>query len=148
MPFKNFKIWRGKLPHWRADDVVYFVTFRHSRDLLDMERAILFAQLLRPDSQKYDLTALLVLADRTELIFRVRMTAEGPIELSKVVEHAKQKAGRRIMKSSGERYPPFFAESYDRIIRDEVELEERLDAMISAPDDIDNYPTLFVAPTD
>jgi hypothetical protein len=145
MPFKNFKIWRGKLPHWRADDVVYFVTFRHSRALTENERAILFAQLLRPDTQKYDLVALLVLDERTELIFRVRETIGGPIEFSKVVEPAKQKAGKRILKSTGERYPPFYAESYDRIIRDEIELEERLDAMISAPDDIDNYPTLFVA---
>ena len=29
----NFNVWRGRLPHWRADDVTYYATFRHRRDL-------------------------------------------------------------------------------------------------------------------
>ena len=41
-----------------------------------------------------------------------------------MLEKAKTKAGKQIIKLSGERFPPFYTESYDRIIRDEGELEE------------------------
>jgi hypothetical protein len=148
--FRNFKIWRGRLPHWRADDVTYYVTFRHSRALDATERAILFAQLLRPDTRKYDLTVACVLPEKSELVFRVREGRAGPNELSDIVERAKSKAGNLILKKSGERFPPFYSESFDRIIRDEAELEERVLAIIASPEaeelceDSSTYETLFV----
>jgi hypothetical protein len=72
------------------------------------------------------------------------------MELSQIVEKAKTKAGRDIIKRSGERYPPFYGESYDRIIRDAGELEERWNAILASPvdhelvEDPENYEWLFV----
>ena len=126
MKFKNFSIWRGRLPHWRADEVTYFVTFRHRRELVDVEIRELFTALLRPDGTRWDLLALCVAPIETELLFRVgERTAGSSREISKIVEPAKNKVGRRIMKRTGERFPPFYTESYDRIVRDRAELEER-----------------------
>lgn len=48
-----------------------------------------------------------------------------PLELSHIIERSKVKAGKEIIKKTVERYPPFFNESYDRIIRDELEFLER-----------------------
>lgn len=129
MRFKNFSIWRGKLPHWRADDVRYFVTFRHRRPLEGWERQLLFRRLLRPNEQEWMLAILSVGSERTELIFELLEGKDGrPAELSQIVERAKVKAGKEILKKTGERYPPFFNESYDRIIRDEPEMLERWQA--------------------
>lgn len=130
MKFKNFSIWRGRLPHWRAEDVTYFVEFRHRRELVDIEMRELFAALLRPDGMKWDLLALCVGVARTELLFRVHNTPEGkPREIARIVEPAKSRVGRKIMKRTGERYPVFYSESFDRIVRDRAELEEKWKAI-------------------
>lgn len=139
--WQNFSIWRGKLPHWRADDVVYFATFRHRRPLSPKEQVWLYDMLRRPDGRQWDLVALSVAAEDTEILFRVREAPKGePYELSDIVERAKTRAGRKIIKESGERFPPFYTESYDRIVRDDAELEERILAVIDRSED----PTLAI----
>lgn len=134
VPFRNFSIWRGRLPHWRADDVRYYVTFRHRRPLTPEERMRLMKALLHAEGRLWDLWIVCVLPETTELIFTVREAATGrPYELADIVEKAKAKVGRQIVKASGERFPPFYNESYDRIIRDDAELEERWDAIYGSP---------------
>jgi hypothetical protein len=151
MKFQNFSIWRGRLPHWRADEVTYYVTFRHRRELTEAERRHLLAALTRPDGSKWDLLIACVLPEVTELLFSVREGRDGrPYELSGIVEKAKAKVGRLIMKNTGERYSPFYTESYDRIVRDEIELEERWNAILESPvtaelaEDPEEYEALFV----
>lgn len=123
--WENFNIWRGRLPHWRADGVDYYVTFRHKRVLTEAEKAQLFTALLRQQEKQWRLDILCVLDEKTELVAKVVSKSDGQCaELSDIVEKAKTKAGRAIIKSSGERYPPFYFESYDRIVRDEGELEQ------------------------
>ena len=150
--WENFKIWRGRLPHWRADDVTYYVTFRHRRELSDFERGILQKFLLRPEGRRWDLMILCVLPEVTEMMFSVRQSPDGePYELSDILEKAKLKAGKQIIAKSGERFPPFYTESYDRIVRDEGEIEERWQAIFDSPvrlelvEDSDAYAYLFVA---
>lgn len=152
MRFQNFQIWRGRLPHWRADDVTYYVTFRHRRELDEDERVALFRALMKPEGRKWDLTVLCVLPDITELVFRVHEAPTGrPYELSEIVEKSKAKAAKAIMKKTGERYSPFYSESYDRIIRDDGELEEHWQRIVFAPvtaelaEDPEEYRTLWVA---
>lgn len=152
MRFQNFQIWRGRLPHWRADDVTYYVTFRHRRILEEDERVILFRSLMKPEGRQWDLTVLCVLPETTELIFRVNDGPAGrPYELSEIVEKAKAKAGKGIIKKSGERYSPFYTESYDRIIRDDGELEETWQRIVESAvtaelvEDPEDYRTLWVA---
>jgi len=138
MRFRNFSIWRGRLPHWRADDVRYYVTFRHRRELGPDERRALLAQLIRPHGSRWEVGIVAVGADRTELIVQMpEGTAGRPTELSDVVEKAKGRAGKAIVKVSGERFPPFYQESYDRIIRDEAELAERWQAIFDLGTDDD-----------
>lgn len=153
--WQNFNIWRGRLPHWRADDVTYWVTFRHRRDLTSGECGQLFKDLLRPEGRKWNLVILCVLPSETNMIFTVNRTASGtPYELSDVVEKAKTKAGKAIMKKSGERFPPFYQESYDRILRDADELESKLMEILESPvahelaEDPDEWPSLWVAGRD
>lgn len=136
MPWKNFQIWRGRLPHWRADDVTYYVTFRHSRALAEDERRLLLRALIRPEGRQWNLLILCVMPETTELIFRVCESPQGrPYELSDIVERAKRKAGSTIVKKTGERFPPFYSESFDRIIRDDSELAEKWEGIFGSPVD-------------
>ncbi len=152
MSWQNFSIWRGRLPHWRADDVTYYVTFKHSRALITDEVHMLLRALMKPDARKWDLLIVCVLPERTEMLFRVLEAPSGsPYELSDIVEKAKAKVGRTIIKKTDERFPPFYGESYDRIIRDESELQERWDAILASPvefelvEDPEDYEGLWVA---
>ncbi len=152
MAFKNFSIWRGRLPHWRASDVTYFVTFRYRRPLDATERNLLLRQLIKPDGLRWDLLIVCVLPEKTDLIFRVKESPRsGPYELSEIVEQAKTKSGKAIIKKTGERFSPFYNESFDRILRDEAELEERWQELFEAPvnlelvDDPEDYDGLWVA---
>lgn len=151
MRWRNFHIWRKKLPHWRADDVTYYVTFRSQRPLDEGERDQLRNALLRPDGRKWDVEILVILPERTEILIRVRTGKGGePIELSDVVEKAKAKAGKAIVKKTGERFPPFYSESYDRIMRDAAEFEENWLRILGSPvdegwvEDPSDYAWLYV----
>ena len=152
MPFKNFSIWRGRLPHWIASDVTYFVTFRSRRPLTAEERSLLLRQLIKPDGSRWDLLIVCVLPEKTDLIFRVCDAPSGvPYELAQIVEKAKSRTAKHILKKSGERFSPFYAESFDRILRDEAELEERWQEIFDAPvnmelaDDPEEYDALWVS---
>ena len=147
----NFHIWRGRLPHWRADNVTYYVTFRHRRLLTLLECDRILYHLRRPDGKKWDLVIACVLPEQTELIFRVAEKTEGvPWELSDIVEKAKTKAGKDIIKKSEERFPPFYTESFDRIIRDDGEFEELWTNILESPvtaelvEEPGEYSPLFV----
>ena len=149
--WENFNIWRGRLPHWRADNVTYWVTFNHKRELNDSERGLLFRALMRPEGRKWNLVILCVLPSETNLIFTVNDSPKGePYELSEIVEKAKNKVGRAILKKSGERWPPFYQESYDRIMRDAQELESKLLEILESPvdselvEDPSDYETLWI----
>ncbi len=129
----------------------YYVTFRHRRDLDDGERDVLFQRFMRAQGRKLDFDILCVMADKTEMVFRVGTDTRGEAyELSDVVEKVKKKAGALIIKKSGERWPPFYGESYDRIIRDSEEFEETWLRILGQPveaelcDDPDEYAQMFV----
>ncbi len=137
--WKNFTIWRNRLPHWRADGVLYYVTFRHRRPLLDDERQWLLRGLLKTDGRALRLVGVRVDEEQTQILFRVvGEKHDRPIELSDVIERVKTKVGKQIIKSSGERWSPFYAESFDRIVRDDAELAELQTAFYSdLPEDED-----------
>jgi hypothetical protein len=102
---------------------------------------------MKPDGKSWDLVIACVLPAQTELIFRV---AEGN-ELSDIVEKAKKRAGKDIVKKSGEKWPPFYDESYDHIIRDDAEFEEFWTKILESPvelelvDEPGDYPELYVS---
>lgn len=149
--WQNFTIWRGKLPHWRADSVTYYVTFRHRRPLDDIEMQGLFRELLKAEGKKFNIDILCVVPETTSLVFSVLSNSKGEaFELSKVIEAAKTRAGKKIIAASGERFPPFYTESFDRILRDEAEIEETFTQILHSPvdaelcEDPDTYDFLYL----
>lgn len=148
--FKNFTIWRGRLPHWRADEVRYYVTFRHRRPLDEPERGALYAELMKQEGKKWGVELLCVLPEKSEMIVRVHESGAGQAyELSDIVSKAQGKAGKTILKKSGERFSPFYGESFDRIIRDESEFDSLWWSISQSPvsaelcDDPDDYQFLW-----
>lgn len=150
MRFQNFHIWRGRLPHWRADDVSYYVTFRHRRELNENEIRLLTTGLIRPEGRKWSLQILCVQPDVTEMVLEMIEGPKGVPELSDIVEKTKAKVSRKILKASGERFDVFYRESFDRIIRDSTEFEETFARILEAAashtpdDDPESWAGLYV----
>lgn len=132
--------------------MVYYVSFRHRRPLEAVERDLLLATVTRVDGRKWELLIACVLPEKTDLMLTVMTDASGqPYELSDVLEGIKRRVGKKLIGKSGERFPPFTGESYDRIIRDDAELEEKWQAIFEAPIELelasedDEYPHLWVS---
>ena len=152
MAWQNFSIWRARLPHWRADNVTYYASFRHRRALEETERDRLLNNLLKSEGKRWDLVLICILPEVTEMMFTVRESPDGSAyELSDILEKAKTRAGKEIIKRSGENFPPFYGESYDRIIRNDEEFEATWEKIVESPvslelvEDPDDYPWLWVA---
>lgn len=112
----------------------------------------LLKALLQPNATRWNVLVVCVLPEATELMATVGTGRDGrAVELSDVVEPAKRRAAKAIVKATGERFGPFYDESYDRIVRDDAEFEERWNAIIESPvacglaSDPDRYPTLWLA---
>ena len=108
--------------------------------------------ITRVEGRKWEILIACVLPEKTEIMLQALKDSTGePYELSDTLEAIKRKAGKKLTKVTGERFPPFTVESYDRIIRDEAELEEKWQAIFDSPIDLElshsdeEYPYLWVA---
>lgn len=110
------------------------------------ERLALVTALIKSEGRAWDLLILCVLPEKTELMFRAHER-----EFSDVIEKAKTRVGKMIVKKTGERFPPFYGESYDRIVRDDAELEERWQEILQSPvafelvEDPEEYEPLWIS---
>lgn len=72
-------------------------------------------------------------------------------EFTDAIEKTKRKVGKKIIEKTGERFSPFYGESFDRIIRDDAEFEDKWSEIVDSPekaelcDDSSDYAQLFVA---
>lgn len=127
--WENFSIWKGRFPHWRAEGVEYYVSFPHRRPLTEPECDALFGHLMRAHGRSFEYLALVVVPEKTEAVLSVGSRSDGEaFELNDVIS----KAQRRFLKQYKSTERLFYAEPYDRIIRDEAEREGFIEGMLSA----------------
>lgn len=125
--WENFAIWKGRFPHWRADGVEYYVSFPHRRPLTETECGTLFATLIRLHGRGFSFLALVTVPEKSEMVISVD---REDTELNDLII----KAQKRFMKARKLDERLFFAEPYDRIIRDESEREAFLEGILQAPE--------------
>lgn len=131
--WENFAIWKGRFPHWRADGVEYYVSFPHRRPLTEPECGTLFSALMRLHGRGFSYLALVTVPEKTEMVISVD---REDTELNDLVI----KAQKRFLKARKLEERLFFAEPYDRIIRDEAEREAFLEGILQAPEQSANLP--------
>jgi hypothetical protein len=125
--WQNFAIWKGRFPHWRADGVEYYVSFPHRRPLSEPECGVLFATLMRLHGRGFTYLALVTVPEKSEMVIAVD---REDTELNDLII----KAQKRFLKARKLEERLFFAEPYDRIIRDETERETFLEGILQAPE--------------
>lgn len=121
---------RRHLPHWTMDDVAYFLTFRVKRGELSIEEQIMVLNLIKEgDNKFYSLLAVVIMPDHVHLI----LIPKSGYSLSQIMKGMKGKSAREINKLRNAKGSIWQDESFDRIIRDEDELIEKLNYMLNNP---------------
>ncbi|MFH1941915.1 MAG: transposase [bacterium] len=142
----ELQITKRNLPHWTLEGSVYFVTFRLKTGMLSYEeRKIVFCHITRGNGRFYALIAVMVMPDHVHLLFK-------PLPnylLSRVMKGIKGVSARLINEYRNMRGTVWQDESYDRIIRNEEELQQKVRYMYFNPvkaglaDRAEDYPFWF-----
>jgi putative transposase len=126
----ELKITKRNLPHWTMDGAIYFVTFRTKTGMLSFEeQEIVFRHIKRGNKKFYVLIAVVVMPDHVHLIFR----PFKKYTLIRVMKGIKGVSARLINEDRNMRGTVWQDESYDRIIRNEEELQQKIRYMSLNP---------------
>jgi REP element-mobilizing transposase RayT len=136
-------IYRRKLPHWRIQGSVYFVTWRLANNqsvLHPQERTLVLDAIKHFDGMRYDLFAYVVMDDHVHVI--VSPLAGHPLQR---IVHSWKSFTANQLRTLGERSAPVWqAEYFDRIVRDEDDLIQKANYILNNPakrwPEIQDYP--------
>lgn len=120
------------MPHWRLAGSAYFITWRLRPGLPALapdERDIVAASLEHYHSIRYRLYGYVVMDDHVHCV----VSLSAGIELSQLTQTWKSYTARTINKRRGREGSLWQKDSFDRIIRDEDELLEKLQYMLNNP---------------
>jgi thiamine-phosphate pyrophosphorylase len=127
-PDPALKISHRKLPHWKLEGSTYFVTFRlASRELNAPERQIVLDHVKSGSDRFYTLIAATIMPDHTHLL----LTPLPQTDLSRILKSIKGVSARflnQFRQSGGKVWQD---ESWDRIVRNQNELDEKLEYMLN-----------------
>jgi REP-associated tyrosine transposase len=120
------------LPHWEMQGATYFVTFRlqypiHQYAALSLkERAIVKQAILFWHEKKWRVHILTIMPDHVHIVATPWETkAANPYGLSAVLQSIKGYSARAINQSRGRTGKFWQTESFDRIVRDKAEYDEK-----------------------
>lgn len=120
---------RRNLPHLEVSGATYFVTFRSKIVLAAAGRDIVLLEIQRRASREIDLVAAVVMPDHAHLIFRL----VGDAKLSQVLQLIKGRTSKEINRLLMRRGALWIEESFDRVIRNETDLEQKIEYIKQNP---------------
>jgi REP element-mobilizing transposase RayT len=129
---KEFEQRKRKLPQWRMRDAVYYVTWSLRENRSEMQpqhRSIVQECLLHFHGKRYRLYAYVVMNDHVHAIVQ---PLKG-YELSKILHTWKSYTAHEINKLTGQTGPLWLDESYNHIIRNEPELYQKAEYVVTNP---------------
>jgi len=126
----DLSIKRRKLPHWHLGGSTYYITFRIKNGELDaQDRRIVLEHVLSGNKRFYQLIAMVIMPDHAHLLLN---PLEG-MDLSRIMKGIKGVSAKRINERRGSSGSVWQDESWDRIMRDQQELDEKLRYMLNNP---------------
>lgn len=140
-------ITRRHLPHWTLEGSIYFVTFvAHGTVFVEAEQRIVLDHIKDGDDKFYDLFAAVVMPDHVHVLIR----PVQPYTLSRVMKGIKGVSAHMLNLHRDTEGTIWQDESYDRIIRNSVEFDQKLNYMYRNPikkglsDDPSKYVGWFI----
>jgi putative transposase len=132
MPDRDFAIYRRNLPHWRESGAVYFVTFTLTSGqpgLSELERDLVMSIMLGEQNKRYHLWAWVVMEDHVHTVVAL---AED-VTLSQVLHTWKSFSAHELQRKFGRKGQVWLHDSFDRIIRNEDELFQKCNYIMTNP---------------
>ena len=121
---------RRHLPHWTLAGSTYYVTFHVMQGSFSAaERAVVMDHIRAGQPQFYQLAAAVVMPDHVHLLIK----PQPGFSLSRVMKGMKGACARRLNELRSAHGRVWHEESWDRIIRDVAEFEEKLQYMYENP---------------
>ena len=148
-PGPSLEITRRHLPHWRLEGSTYFVTFRLLQGELDPEeRRVVLGHVKAGHKKYYHLLGAVVMPDHAHVILR----PNPKVSLSRITKGTKGVTARLVNTMRGRAESLWQDESWDRIVRDQNELDEKMGYIFDNPvraglvDDGWKYDGLYINP--
>ena len=128
-PVKEFKTYRRNLPHWQSPGSVYFITFRTYKDVVLSEdaRDIVLDSILFWKDKKFSLYGAVVMPDHIHLILQpLEKSQQCFYSLAEILHSIKSYSAKKVNQLSGKSGVVWLDENFDRIVRDDEELLEKM----------------------
>ena len=130
MPNDELTITKRNLPHWFINNSVYFITFRTKKiTLSEEERCSVLRHIVEGNNKYYTLFVAVVMPDHCHLIVK----PDKNYSLSRILKGIKGVTARNINKIRCKKGSLWLDESFDRIIRNEEELKEKMEYILFNP---------------
>lgn len=140
---EKLRITRRHLPHWSLTGATYFITMRlRAHALAEDEIRLIRNHMISGHAHYYDLVAAVILPDHAHILLSPR----AGYSLRRIMKGLKGATARQLNQLRGRQGTVWQDESFDRIVRDKPELEEKLNYMFLNPvkagltDDPAHYP--------
>jgi REP element-mobilizing transposase RayT len=125
--------YRRRLPHLRADEAIYFVTWRLAKgqpELSPSERELVTSALKQFEGKRYKLTAFVVMNDHIHVL----LSTMEPYRLEDVIHSWKSFTTNRMQRRNHGRSGRVWQEEYfDRIVRDQGEFTQKFNYIQGNP---------------
>jgi putative transposase len=140
------------LPHFELAGSAYFLTFITVKQLAlpNAAKNIVLSSIKFHADKKYRLFACVVMDDHVHMILLPLEKANGEYySISEIMHSIKSYSANRIQRLSGVIGSVWMDENYDRVVRDEEDLKEKLNYILNNPlksglaDSPENYRWLF-----
>jgi putative transposase len=127
--------YRRRLPHFQPDFKTFFITFcTHQRWILPpAARRIVVDTCLAGNSLKFDLYGLVVMPDHVHLALVPLCRPQGPIPIAEIMQAIKGASAHRTNKLLNRHGKVWQEESFDRALRKEEQVEQKLYYMLENP---------------
>ena len=127
--------YRRRLPHFQPDFKIIFITFcTYLRWTLPPgARTIVVNTCVAGDGLKFDLYGLVVMPDHVHLALVPARSPWGPVPIAEIMQAIKGASAHQINKLQNRRGKVWQEESFDRALRKEEQLTEKLYYMLEHP---------------
>lgn len=126
---RALRVHHRHLPHWQVGGSIYFITFRIAAGITPLtttEKRLVGGAILYWHSVEWEVHAFTVMPDHVHIIAMPSGKDGRWRSLSRIMQSVKRWSARQINLSRGQRGSLWQNESFDRIIRDQREYDEKL----------------------
>jgi putative transposase len=127
--------YRRKLPHYQPDFKAFFITFStHRRWILpELIRHVVLDTCLEGNGRNFRLYAVVVMPDHVHMVLAPLYDGDGAVSIAEIMQDVKGASAHRINKVLGRKGRVWEEESFDRALRREESIDDKVDYILGNP---------------